>query len=36
MLFEIRKHKVYTVNKKKIALDRYDDKSLVQADEITT
>ena len=36
MLFENKKHEVYTVNKHKIALNRDDDKWLVQADEITT
>ena len=36
MLFENKKHKVYTVNKHKIALKRDDDKRLVQADGITT
>ena len=36
MLFEIKKHKVYTVNKHKIALNRDNDKRLVQADGITT
>ena len=36
MLFENKKHEVYTVNKHKIALNRDDDKSLVQADGITT
>ena len=36
MLFENKKHKVYTVNKHKITLNRDDDKRLVQADEITT
>ena len=35
-LFENKKHKVYTVNKHKIALNRDDDKKLVQADGITT
>ena len=35
-LFENKKHEVYTVNKHKIALNRDDDKWLVQADEITT
>ena len=35
MLFEIKKHKVYTVNKHKIALNRVDDRRLVQADGIT-
>ena len=36
MLFENKKHKVYTVNKHKIALNRDNDKRLVQADGITT
>ena len=36
MLFKNKKHKVYTVNKHKIALNRDDDKRLVEADEITT
>ena len=36
MLFENKKHEVYTVNKHKIALNRVDDKGLVQADGITT
>ena len=36
MLFENKKHEVYTVNKHKIALNREDDKRLVQADGITT
>ena len=36
MLFENKKHEVYTVNKYKIALNRDDDKRLVQADGITT
>ena len=36
MLFENKKHEVYTVNKHKIALNRDDDKRLVQADGITT
>ena len=35
MLFENKKHKVYTVNKYKIALNRDDDKRIVQADGIT-
>ena len=33
MLFENKKHEVYTVNKHKIAFNRDDDKRLVQADE---
>ena len=36
MLFENKKHEVYTVNKHKIALNRDDDKRLVQADGIAT
>ena len=36
MLFENKKHEVYTVNKHKIALNRDDYKRLVQADGITT
>ena len=36
MLLESKKHEVYTVNKHKIALNRDDDKRLVQADGITT
>ena len=35
-LFENKRHEVYTVNKHKIALNRDDDKRLVQADIITT
>ena len=35
-LFENKRHEVYTVNKHKIALNRDDDKRLVQADVITT
>ena len=35
-LFENKKHKVYTVNKHKIALNRHDDKRIVQADGIAT
>ena len=35
-LFENKKHDVYTANKHKIALNRDDDKRLVQADGITT
>ena len=35
MLFENKKHKVYTVNKHKIALNRGHDERLVQADRIT-
>ena len=36
MLFENKKHGVYTVNKYKIALNRDDDNRVVQADGITT
>ena len=36
MLFENKKHEVYTVNKHKIALNRDDDKRLAKADRITT
>ena len=36
MLFQNKKHKVYTVNEHKIALNRDDDKKLVQTDEIKT
>ena len=36
MLFENKKHGVYTVNKHKIALNRDDDKRLVHAHGITT
>ena len=36
MFFENKKHEVYTVNKHKIALNRDNDKRLVQADRITT
>ena len=36
MLFENKKHEVYTVNKYKIALNRDGDKRIVQADRITT
>ena len=35
-LFENKKHEVYTVNKHKVALNRDDDKRLVQADGMTT
>ena len=35
MLFENKKHEVYAVNKHKIALNRDDDKRIVQADGIT-
>ena len=36
MLFENKKHEVYAVNKHKIALNRDDDKRIVQADGTTT
>ena len=36
MLFENKKHVVYTVNKHKIVLNRDDEKRFVQADGITT
>ena len=36
MLFENKKHEVYTINKHKIALNRVDDKRVVQTDGITT
>ena len=36
MLFENKRHEVYTVNKHKIALNRDDDKRVAQADGITT
>ena len=36
MLFENKKHEVDTVNKYKIALNRDDDKRVLQADGITT
>ena len=36
MLFENKKHEVYTVNKHQIALNRDDDKRIVQADGIIT
>ena len=35
MLFENKKHEVYTINKHKIALNRDADKRLFQADGIT-
>ena len=35
-LFENKKHEVYTVNKHKTALNRDNDKRIVQADGITT
>ena len=36
MLFENKKHEVYTVNKHKIALNRDDNKRIVQVNGITT
>ena len=36
MLFNNKEHEVYTVNKYKIALNRDNDKRIVQADVITT
>ena len=36
MLFENKKHEVYTVNKHKIALNRDGDKRIVQTYGITT
>ena len=36
MLFENKKHEVYTVNKHKIAQNRDDNKRVVEADGITT
>ena len=36
MLFDNKKYDVYTVNKHKIALNRDNDRRLVQADGITT
>ena len=35
MLFENKKHEVYTVDKYKIALNKDDDKRIVHADRIT-
>ena len=35
MLFENKKHEIYTVNKHKIALNRDHNKRLVQADCVT-
>ena len=35
MSFENKKHEVYTVNKYKVALNRDDDKRIVQGDGIT-
>ena len=35
MLFENKEHEVYTVDKHKIALNRDDDKRLVQSNGIT-
>ena len=36
MLFKNKKYEVYTVSKRKIALNRDDDKRIVQTDGITT
>ena len=36
MLFENKKHEVYTVNKYKVALSGNNDKRLVKADDIKT
>ena len=36
MLFENKKHEVYKVNRHKIALNRDDDKRILQGDGITT
>ena len=36
MLFETKKREVYTANKHKIALNRDNDKRVVQADGVTT
>ena len=36
MLFENKKYEVYMVNEHNIALNRNDDKRLMQADGITT
>ena len=36
ILFENKKHEAYTVNKHKIALNRDNDKRVVQVDGITT
>ena len=36
MLFENKNYEVYTLNKHKIALNRDDDKRVVQADGMTT
>ena len=36
MLFKNKKHEVYTVSKRKIAINRDDDKRIVQTDGITT
>ena len=36
MLFENKKHQVYTVNKHKTAMNRDDDKRIVQDDGIIT
>ena len=36
MLFENKRHEVYTVNKYKLALNRDDSQRIVHADGITT
>jgi len=36
VLFEHKKHDVFTVNECKVALNRDDDKRLVQKDGVTT
>ena len=36
MLFENKKHEVYTVNKRRISPSRDDDNRVVQVDGITT
>ena len=36
ILFENKNHEVYTVNKHKIALNKDDDKRILQADGIAT
>ena len=36
ILFENKKHEIHTVNKHKIALNRDDDKRIVQADGTKT
>ena len=35
LLFENKRHEVYTVNKHKLTLNRDDDKRIMQADGIT-